>query len=150
MLRYFSVHSASGKSWRVTYWLIDRLIDQSINWLKILLIDAFNKWLISWLIDWLIDCIGWFEWLLYLEIPVLLVGEGLDGAGVDGAGHVLLGQGYRVLRHHSLARRGVGRHEDTLGSLGQRETKKTAFRDGHGLTSIASTPPINTIANLWR
>lgn len=52
-----------------------------------------------------------------LEVSVLLVGEGLDWAGVDGSGHVLLRHGNGVLCHDRLSRRGVGRHEHALRSL---------------------------------
>lgn len=39
----------------------------------------------------------------YFEVSELLVGEGLDGRGVDGPRHVQQGEGDGVLRHHRLA-----------------------------------------------
>lgn len=53
----------------------------------------------------------------HLEIPVLLVGKGLDGTRVDDAGHVLLRHGDSVFGDDGLARRGVSRDEHTFRTL---------------------------------
>lgn len=63
--------------------------------------------------------------LSHLEVSKLLVGERLDGAGVNGAGHVLLGHSYGILCDHCLPRRSVSRHKHTLRSLeGQKWYKR--------------------------
>ncbi len=48
------------------------------------------------------------------KVSELLVGDGLDGRGVDGSGAVLGGQGKGILSHDCLASTGVGSHKDRV------------------------------------
>ncbi len=48
------------------------------------------------------------------KVSELLVGDGLDGRGVDGSGAVLGGQGKGILSHNRLASTGVGSHKDRM------------------------------------
>ena len=48
------------------------------------------------------------------KVPELLVGDGLDGRGVDGPGAVLGGQGKGILSHNRLASTGVGSNKDRV------------------------------------
>lgn len=46
-----------------------------------------------------------------------MVGQGLDRAGVDSTGHVLLCHGDGVLGNHGLSGRGVSRNKYAFGTL---------------------------------
>lgn len=78
----------------------------------------------------------------YLEVPVLLVGEGLDRGRIHGPGHVQLRQRDGVLRHHSLAcfvyRVGVCLHSKTRKGTVVRTGGRDKNKNIHGCCCCGS------------